>query len=153
MRLLFDVAAAGELVGVLFGLAKDHCPAMFAAVNLENTANSGRAVLIAALDREMLDCGGGFKFRVADQIDELEIVRDVFLGGAFDPRRASGREEESLRLAVAFLRVHALQNVLDRLLKAHVEHSVDLVKDHVLYFGQIYLPRLDEVKYAARGSR
>lgn len=85
VRLLFDVATTSELIGVLLGLAENHGTTMFTTVDLENATNGGGAILVAALDGQVLDRGGGLEARVAYEVDELKLVRDVLLRGALHP--------------------------------------------------------------------
>jgi hypothetical protein len=50
VRLDFYLATARQLVGVLFGLTKDHGTTVLATVDLQDATDCGRSVLITALN-------------------------------------------------------------------------------------------------------
>jgi len=100
-------------------------------------------------------CCSGLETRVTDQVNELEVVADVLCCRALDPRRASGREEERLclltiRALFAIGCVDVLEDLLHRILEAHVQHAIHFIEHHDLHLTQIERIRLEKVNDATR---
>ena len=109
--------------------------------------------MVAALNSQVLNGCCCAQLGATNQIDELVVGADVFGGGFLDPWWTGGGKEEGLSAPlVVLLAVHILKDVLDRVLEAHVQHSVHLVKHDMLNFVELDFARVNKVFDTARSA-
>lgn len=99
----------------------------------------------------MLHCAGSLVLQVLAQVDDPQIAVHVLGGDIAHPARNGGRKETDLQARFA-LTFHRLQDFVDILLKAKLEHLVSFVENHSLDVGEVNVAPLNVIEHASSGT-
>lgn len=86
LRLLLDVGLQHDLVDFPLGLAEDDGAAVATSVKVDEVGDDCVAVVVGAVEGEVLDGLGGADIRVLDKINKFTIRRQILPGKVDDPR-------------------------------------------------------------------
>ena len=153
LRVGLEVGLEQHVVGFLLGLGEDDGAGVLSAVDRDDVCDGFYFLLgHGDADGQVLDADRGFVVAVLDEVDGLGVAGEEAVCDFAHPARERGGEEQELELLGAGQAFDdEVDDVVDDLLEADVEHLVRLVEDDRLVSraypqaSQVHRVALDEV--------
>lgn len=151
LAMVLQVVSHAKLISVfLRGSENNHLSVSHVA--RQNFVDSFDSLMPSALNGKMSYFLRGLVGQILGKIDKLEVIFHVFSGDFIDPLGKGCREKAHLEVFLVDDLGSFIQDLLDILLEAHVEHDISLVEHESFQLREVDVLSLDMVEHSAGGS-